>query len=155
MFLKKFENFDNNFCVYAFLNPSKPGEYKYDDYEFEFEPIYIGKGRSNRPKNHLYKFKNGKTYFYKKLINLVGSGHDPLWIIVKNNLTEKEAFDEEVKLPRTEIVKLMTEAKESVMTVKFHRKVDEDHVKAVLKKINSKEKLNDDKFLKNLSKELI
>lgn len=38
MFLKKFENFDNNFCVYIFLNPSKPGEYKYDEYKFDFEP---------------------------------------------------------------------------------------------------------------------
>ena len=75
--------------------------------------------------------------------------------ILVYEMNSSKAFDEEVKLPRTEIVKLMTEAKESVMTVKFHRKVDEDHVKAVLKKINSKEKLNDDKFLKNLSKELI
>jgi len=98
MFLKKFENFDNNFCVYIFLNPSKPGEYKYDEYKFDFEPIYVGKGRSNRPKNHIYKFKNGRTYFYKKLINLVGSGYDPLWIIIRNNLTEKEAFDEEIRL---------------------------------------------------------
>jgi hypothetical protein len=99
MRLKKFESFDdNNFCVYVFLNPSKPGEYTYGEYTFEFEPIYVGKGRSSRPKNHLYKFKNGKTYFYKKLSSLIGSGHEPMWIIVNNNLTEREAFDEEVKL---------------------------------------------------------
>lgn len=66
-----------------------------------------------------------------------------------------KAFDEELKLSRTEIVKLLTEAKESVMTIKFNKKVDEDHVKSSLLKINSKEKLNDDKFLKNLAKELI
>ena len=75
--------------------------------------------------------------------------------ILVYDMNSSKAFDEELKMSRTEIVKLMTEAKESVMTVKFHRKVDEDHVKIILQKINTKEKLNDDKFLKNLSKELI
>lgn len=99
IYLKKFENLeDNEFCVYVFLDPSKPGDYKYGEYSFDFEPIYVGKGKSTRPKNHLYKFKNGKTYFYNKLKKIVGSGVEPLWVIVKNKLTETEAFSEEIRL---------------------------------------------------------
>jgi hypothetical protein len=75
--------------------------------------------------------------------------------ILVHDMNSSKAYDEEIKLTRTEIVKLMTEAKESVMTVKFHKKVDEDHVKSTLMKIKSKENIGNDKFLKQLSKELI
>jgi hypothetical protein len=75
--------------------------------------------------------------------------------ILVHDMNSSKAYDEEIKLSRTEIVKLMTEAKESVMTVKFHKKVDEDHVKSTLMKIKSKENIGNDKFLKQLSKELI
>jgi hypothetical protein len=76
-----YENFNNlNFCVYVFLNPSKPGLYKYDNYTFEYEPIYVGKGKINRPKNHLFRYKNGKTYFYNKLKSIIGQGYEPIWI---------------------------------------------------------------------------
>lgn len=98
IYLKKFENLESEFCVYVFLDPSKPGKYEYGEYSFDFEPIYVGKGRSNRPKNHLYKFKNGKTYFYNKLKKIVGSGVSPLWIIVKNKLKEDDAFKEEIRI---------------------------------------------------------
>jgi hypothetical protein len=52
--------------------------------------------------------------------------------ILVHEMNSSKAFEEEIKLSRTEIVKLLTEAKESVMTVKFHKKVDEDHVKTTL-----------------------
>lgn len=93
-----FENFNDSFCVYVFLNPSKPGIYSYDDLTFNFEPIYVGKGRINRPKNHLFRYKNGNSYFYNKLKKIVGQGHDPVWLIVKDGLSEREAFDEEIRL---------------------------------------------------------
>lgn len=93
-----YENFGDNFCVYIFLNPSKPGIYKYDDLNFDFEPIYVGKGRLNRPKNHLFRYKNGKSYFYNKLKKIVGQGYEPIWLIIKDNLSEKEAFAEEIRL---------------------------------------------------------
>ena len=75
--------------------------------------------------------------------------------ILVHDMNSSKAFDEVIKLSRTEIVKLMTEAKESVMTVRFHKKVDEDHVKGTLLKVKSKENIKDEKFLKHLSKELI
>lgn len=52
--------------------------------------------------------------------------------ILVHEMNSSKAFDEVIKLTRTEIVNLMTQAKESVMTVKFHKKVDEDHVKGSL-----------------------
>lgn len=41
-------------------------------------------------------------------------------------------FDNVEKISRTNIVELMTNAKDCVLTVKFHKKVDEAYVKEVL-----------------------
>ena len=57
-----------------------------------------------------------------------------------------KSFDEKMNLSRTEIMKLLTEAKESIITIKFNIKVGEDNGKESLKYIYSKIKLNDDKF---------
>src|SRR5258708_880974 len=44
------------FYVYALLNPTKPGSYKYDfcgqALEFDHEPFYIGKGNKDRISDH-------------------------------------------------------------------------------------------------------
>jgi hypothetical protein len=93
-----YENFKSDFCVYVFLNPSKPGKYEYDNIKFDYEPIYVGKGKINRPKNHLYRYKNGNSYFYNKLKKIIGYGFEPIWIIVKNGLSESDAFIEEMRL---------------------------------------------------------
>ena len=58
-------NEKNNKCVYVYIDHRKPGKYVYDDLEFEFEPIYIGKLNLNRPKHH--KYRTGYKYrFYTK-----------------------------------------------------------------------------------------
>jgi hypothetical protein len=38
----------NRYYVYAFLDKSKPGKFKYENFEFDFEPFYIGKGTGDR-----------------------------------------------------------------------------------------------------------
>lgn len=35
----------NEFYVYVYLDPRNPGKYNYDDLSFDYEPIYIGKGK--------------------------------------------------------------------------------------------------------------
>lgn len=43
----------NRFYVYALLDPRKPGKYKYGEYEFDYEPFYVGKGSGDRCEHHL------------------------------------------------------------------------------------------------------
>ena len=54
-----------DFYVYVYLDPRKPGSFNYGKLEFDFEPIYIGKGHGERMYNHLkdsqLKIKNLKT----------------------------------------------------------------------------------------------
>jgi len=95
---------ENNYYIYIYLNPLKPGCYKFDDLIFDFEPIYVGKGKNNRSYDHLRhcQNKNNKSgyrrLFYQKLRKIINSGNSPKVITFKQNLSEKEAFDLEILL---------------------------------------------------------
>ena len=41
----------NEFYVYCYMDPRKPGKYTYDglDICFLYEPFYIGSGKNNKP----------------------------------------------------------------------------------------------------------
>lgn len=58
------------FEVYAYLDPRKPGKYTYKDLCFLFEPIYIGRGNVSQ-KRKLRHLKQSSNVRLKNLINLL------------------------------------------------------------------------------------
>jgi NUMOD3 motif-containing protein len=80
--------------IYIYLDPNKPGEYKYGDLEFDYEPFYIGKGKDKRwkPEKHICNSR----YLINK-INKIG----PKNIIIEMpfvNIFEKVANKYEKRL---------------------------------------------------------
>jgi len=89
----------NRFYVYALLDPRKPGKYKYGEYEFDYEPFYVGKGSGGCYKSHsmecCLKANTPKTALIKKIKRL---GLKAMFIKVEEQMYENLAFDLEVKL---------------------------------------------------------
>lgn len=68
--------------------------YVYVYYDGEV-PIYVGKGKNNRYKEHLsrcFKKKRGSNPFYDKLRKILNSGGFPKIEIIKEGMTEDEAL---------------------------------------------------------------
>lgn len=81
-----------NYYVYVFLNTLKPGIYKYDDYIFEYEPFYIGKGINDRMCRSLKdNYRNNKIK-----AGLIDKIHKNNMSIlsrkIKENISEEEAL---------------------------------------------------------------
>lgn len=99
---------ENKFYVYALLDPRKPStpgkEYKYGQYEFEYEPFYIGKGTGYRCKEHITEAftKTGKSYnIYKcRKIRKIKeeTGRYPIINKIKTNLTDDISIQLEIGL---------------------------------------------------------
>jgi hypothetical protein len=73
--------------------------YVYVYYDGEI-PIYVGKGKNNRYKDHLsrcFKQKRGSNLFYDKLRKILNSGGFPKIEIIKEGMTEEEALELERK----------------------------------------------------------
>jgi len=81
------------FYVYIYLDPRKPGKYKYEKYKFNYEPIYVGKGKDSR----IFDFKRRNVLLKRKL----NKCFEPVYLIFKDNMTEDKAFIEEKKLIAT------------------------------------------------------
>ena len=99
-------NKENKFYVYALLDPRKPGEYKYGQYVFEYEPFYIGKGARDRMYQHsteAYNERDIKKGYKSHKCNKIRkikrkTGRDPIVIKVQNYTSEDSAFKYEKKL---------------------------------------------------------
>ena len=63
----------SDYYVYTLCDPRKPGAYEYGEYKFEYEPFYVGKGKSNRCTAHLkessLKVKSYKNNKIKTILN--------------------------------------------------------------------------------------
>lgn len=92
----------NQYYTYIYLDPRKPGKFKYGEYKFDYEPFYVGKGRDDRYIKHLaeaYNHKDQNPYKcriirkIKKLLNI-----DPIILKHKEDLTDKQSLKEETKM---------------------------------------------------------
>ena len=93
------KSMNNIFYVYVYLDPRKPGKYQYGEYQFDYEPFYVGKGFGCRYKEHLHKNRgNCNNKYLKNKIQKIQREIDDNPIIVKqdDNLSEKSAFGLEV-----------------------------------------------------------
>lgn len=85
----------NNFFIYIYLDPLKPGRYCYSNICFLFEPFYIGKTSGRRYRDFLDHY----NYFGNKVKSIIKSGKLPVVILpFVRNLSEQEAFDLEIKM---------------------------------------------------------
>lgn len=86
------------FYVYVYLDTRKPGIYVYGDLVFDYEPIYVGKGKKRRYKNHMTLRNYIENHFYHKLNKMIAEGFYPEIILVKDKLDEKQAFEIEIDM---------------------------------------------------------
>ncbi len=86
------------YYTYIYLDPRKPGRYSYKDIGLLFEPIYVGKGKNNRYKAHLFNYKKHyNPLFGNKLNKIINCGLEPIYII-RNHNSEELAINDEVSL---------------------------------------------------------
>jgi len=76
----------NNFYVYIYLDPREQGQYKYNEYEFDYEPFYVGKGNGRRWKQKKNDQCENKINKIKRL------GFETIRIKLKENLEETNAL---------------------------------------------------------------
>lgn len=96
------------FYTYIYLDTRKPGKYVYEDYSFDFEPIYVGKGKKRRDVSHFQSAKRAEkglnesklkiTLFKSKLSSIIKAGYEPIILRLFETEIEQEAFDLEIKL---------------------------------------------------------
>jgi hypothetical protein len=92
-----------NFYLYVYLDPRKPGYYKYDDLVFYYEPIYVGKGKNNRKLSHIKECnKDNKGNLLKrnklsKIKNYISLEEyiDNFILIEFNSINEKFIYSKE------------------------------------------------------------
>jgi len=85
----------DEYFVYAFLDPRKPGTFSFDDLKFDYEPFYIGKGKQNRMERHKY---DKTSSFKRNIINKIAeAGLEPIKVKLFENLNEAKAFELERK----------------------------------------------------------
>lgn len=89
--------------IYAYLDTTKPGNFKYGNYIFSFEPFYIGKSKTNsvynRMTQHLEFVKNrginltNNTYKFNKIKKILDQGLDPYIVKVEEKLNLLSSFN--------------------------------------------------------------
>lgn len=98
-------NYPNNFYIYVYLDPNKPGNYIFQDYKFSYEPFYIGKGNKNRAYHHYrqvlrHGYENDSNPKRQKRIwDIISEGTIPIILILQSDIIdEKTAYQLESKI---------------------------------------------------------
>jgi hypothetical protein len=86
-----------SYYVYVYLDPRKPGNHQYENYEFDYEPFYVGKGSNNRAWDHL-KGNKYNPYLCNKIRNIQKINCSPIVMIYEKMSSENEAFDIEMDM---------------------------------------------------------
>lgn len=89
----------NNYFVYIYLDPTKSGDYIYNEYKFDYEPIYVGCSNYERIYKHLYDVRCNRKLtkytnacFYQKIKEILDKNKEPIIIKIIDFLSKKEAF---------------------------------------------------------------
>lgn len=91
------EIISNKFYNYMLLDPRKPFNWKYKENQIEYLPFYVGKGSKTRVTDHYRNSSRENPYTKKKLLKLKDGGFLPKYIVYNTNVTELEAFNEEIE----------------------------------------------------------
>lgn len=91
---------ENVSYTYIYLDIRKSGNYNYDEYHFDYEPFYVGKGKGNRYLEHTYKNKDTEHLWSSRKMRSIfrETGNFPLCIKIKENISDKEAITLEIKM---------------------------------------------------------
>ena len=92
----------SDYYVYTLCDPRKPGAYEYGEYKFEYEPFYVGKGKSNRCTAHLKESSlKVKSYKNNKIKTILNENLEPIIFKVKDYLIECVSFKYEIDMIKT------------------------------------------------------
>ena len=83
----------NIFYNYIYLGPRKPGNYSYENLHFDYEPIYIGKGKEDRINIHLKK--KCKDKLTNRIKEILDFGLEPIRYKLFENLEEVISLNNE------------------------------------------------------------
>jgi len=89
----------NKFYIYVFMDSTKIGNFKYGEYEFEYEPFYIGKGTSDRIITSKCDKRTFKSNKIKSIKNLGGQ-------VISRKLHENISFEDSITLEKQIIQKI-------------------------------------------------
>lgn len=91
---------EEKYYVYVYLDQRKPGEYNFKNFNFKFEPFYVGKGKGNRLIQHLYNFDKESNLEKKNKIKSIikKTGTNPIILKIFENLTNDHANLYEIEL---------------------------------------------------------
>lgn len=87
------------YYIYIYLNVLNEGKFNYNDYNFDYEPFYIGMGKNKRYKDHLSKNSRSKKHIKNNIINeILDNDKIPIIIKIKENISHIEAAKLEIEL---------------------------------------------------------